>query len=180
MSAFEWNKVIGAILAALLVIKVVDIAGDAMLHAKVPEKHAYPVAGVAPAQPSGGEAKKAAVQLAAIGPMLGKASAEQGAQAARSKCGVCHTFDKGGANKVGPALWGVIGRDIASGSFTFSAALKGVKGKWDFEMLNKWLHDPKSVAAGNRMAFAGIKNDAERAALIAYMRAQSDSPVPLP
>lgn len=179
MSAFEWNKVIGAILVALLVIKVVDIAGDAMLHAKVPEKHAYPVAGLAPAQPSGGEAKKVEVQLAAIGPMLAKASAEQGAQVAK-KCTVCHSFDKGGANKVGPALWGIVGKDIAAGSFSFSAALKGVKGKWDFETLNKWLHDPKSVAAGNRMAFAGIKNDAERAALIAYLRAQSDSPVPLP
>ncbi len=180
MSAFEWNKVIGAILAALLVIKVVDIAGDALLHAKVPEKNAYPVAGIAPAQPSGAPAaKKAEVQIAAIGPMLAKASADQGAQVAR-KCTVCHSFDKGGPNKVGPALWGTIGHDIAGGSFSYSAALKAVKGKWDYETLNKWLYDPKAFAPGNRMAFAGVKNDAERAALIAYMRSRADNPVPLP
>lgn len=179
MSAFEWNKVIGAILAALLVIKVVDIAGDTMLHAKVPEKNAYPVAGLAPATPTAAAPKAAEVQIAAVTPMLAKADLAQGAQAAR-KCTVCHSFDKGGANKVGPALWGVVGKDIASGSFSYSPALKGVKGKWDFEALSKYIYDPRTFAPGNRMAFAGIKNDAERAALIAWLRAQSDSPVPLP
>jgi cytochrome c len=179
MSAFEWNKVIGAILVALLVVKVVDIAGNALIHPKEPAKHAYPVAGIAPAKPSGGEAKKAEVQLAAIGPMLAKASVEEGAKAAR-KCAVCHSFDKGGPNKVGPALWGVVGHDVAAGSFSFSTALKGVGGKWDFEKLNKFIHDPRGFAPGTKMAFAGIKNDAERAAVIAYLRSLSDSPVPLP
>lgn len=180
MSAFEWNKIIGAVLAALLVIKVVDIAGDSLLHAKAPGKHAYPVAGIAPAQPStAGEPKKAEIKIAAIAPMLAGADAKAGAQAAR-KCTVCHSFDKGAGPKVGPALWGVVGRDVASGSFSYSPALKGVGGKWDYEALNKYIYDPKLFAPGNRMAFAGIKNDAERAALIAYLRGQSDSPAPLP
>lgn len=180
MSAFEWNKVIGAILVALLVVKVVDIAGNALIHPKELAKHAYPVAGIEPAKPSGGETKKAEVQLAAIGPMLAKASVEEGAKAAR-KCAVCHSFDKGGPNKVGPHLWGIVGGDVASSAgFSYSAALKGVGGKWDFEHLNKFLHNPKGTVPGTKMAFAGIKNDAERAAVIAYLRSLSDSPVPLP
>ena len=113
-------------------------------------------------------------------PQTGKASVEEGAKAAR-KCAVCHSFDKGGPNKVGPHLWGIVGGDVASSAgFSYSAALKGVGGKWDFEHLNKFLHNPKGTAPGTKMAFAGIKNDAERAAVIAYLRSLSDSPVPLP
>ncbi|MFT5539004.1 MAG: cytochrome c [Alphaproteobacteria bacterium] len=179
MSAFEWNKVIGAILVALLVIKVADISGNALLHAKVPAKHAYPVAGIAPAKPGAATAMKKPVQLAAIGPMLAKASAAEGAKSAR-KCAVCHSFTKGGANKVGPALWGVVGKDIASAKFTYSSAFKGLKGKWDYETLNKFLANPRGFAPGTKMAFAGLKKDAERAGVIAYLRAQADNPAPLP
>jgi cytochrome c len=178
MSAFEWNKVIGAILVALLVIKVADISGNALLHAKVPGKHAYPVAGITPAKP-GTAAPKEAVQLAAIGPMLAKADVASGAKSAR-KCAICHTFTKGGANKVGPALWGVVGQKIASAKFSYSSAFKGLKGNWDYEALNKFLANPRGFAPGTKMAFAGLKKDAERAAVIAYMRAQADNPVPLP
>jgi cytochrome c len=167
---------------ALLVIKVIDIAGDAMPHAKAPAKHAYPIEGVAQTQPAGGEAKeakKAAPEVPAIGPLLAKASVDDGAKSAR-KCAICHSFDKGGPNKVGPALWGVVGGDIAQGSFAYSPTLKGLDGNWDFEKLNKFLHDPKGFAPGTKMAFAGVKNDAERAALIAYLRSRADNPVPLP
>jgi cytochrome c len=182
MSTFEWNKIAGSILLALLVIKVIDIAGDAMPYAKAPAKHAYPIEGVAQTQPAGGEAKearKAAPEVPAIGPLLAKASVDDGAKSAR-KCAICHSFDKGGPNKVGPALWGVLGSDIAEGSFAYSSALKGLEGNWDFEKLNRFLHDPKGFAPGTKMAFAGVKNDAERAALIAYLRTLADNPVPLP
>jgi cytochrome c len=182
MSTFEWNKIAGAILVALLVIKVIDIAGNAMPHAKTPAKHAYPIEGVAQKQPAGGEpqqARKAEAEVPAIGPLLAKASTEAGQKAAR-KCATCHSFDKGGPNKVGPALWGVVGSDIAEGSFAYSSALKGLDGNWDFEKLNKFLHDPKGFAPGTKMTFAGVKSDKERADVIAYLRGLADNPVPLP
>lgn len=180
MSAFEWNKVIGAILVALLVIKVADIAGDSLLHAKVPASNAYPVAGVSPAKPGPAAPAKAEIKLAAIGPMLASASADAGAKVAR-KCAVCHSFDKGGPNKVGPGLWSVVGADVAAhAGYSYSPALKGKGGKWDYEALNKFLYNPRADVPGTRMGFAGIKNDAERAALIAYMRSRADNPAPLP
>ncbi len=180
MSAFEWNKVIGAILVALLVIKVADIAGDSLLHAKVPASHAYPVEGVASAKPSTTAPAKAEIKIAAIGPMLAAASADAGAKVAR-KCAVCHSFDKGGPNKVGPGLWGSVGADVAAhAGYSYSAALKGKGGKWDYEALNKFLYNPKADVPGTRMGFTGIKNDAERAALIAYLRSRADNPAPLP
>ncbi|MGE0650613.1 MAG: cytochrome c family protein [Alphaproteobacteria bacterium] len=181
MSTFEWNKIAGAILVALLVIKVIDIAGNAMPHAKTPAKHAYPIEGVAQAQPAGSEAKEAKkeAEVAAIGPLLAKASAEAGQKAAR-KCAVCHSFDKGGPNKVGPALWGVIGHKMGEGSFNFSDAMKKKGVPLDYETLNRFLHDPKKFVPGTKMAFAGVKNDKERADIIAYMRTLSDNPPPLP
>jgi cytochrome c len=180
MSAFEWNKVIGGILVALLVIKVADIAGDSLLHAKVPASKAYPVAGVTPAKPSTTAPAKAEIKLAAVGPMLASASADAGAKVAR-KCAVCHSFDKGGPNKVGPGLWGVVGNKVGShAGYSYSSALKGKGGNWDYEALNKFLYNPKADVPGTRMGFAGIKNDAERTALIAYMRSRADNPAPLP
>lgn len=179
MSAFEWNKVIGAILVALLVIKVADIAGDAVLHAKAPEQHAYPVAGFTPAAPSGGGQEKKGIQVPPIAPLLASATAEDGKKLS-NKCTVCHTFEKGGAKKVGPNLYGVVGSDIAQGDFNYSPALKGVEGNWDYEALNKFLYDPRQAVPGVRMAFSGLKDDKERAAMIAYLRSLSDNPAPLP
>jgi len=181
MSTFEWNKIAGAILVALLVIKVIDIAGNAMPHAKTPAKHAYPIEGVAQKQPAGGEAKEARkeAEVAAIGPLLAKASAEAGKKAA-GKCATCHSFDKGGPNKVGPALWGVIGHKMGEGSFSFSDAMKKKGVTIDYETLNHFLYDPKKFVPGTKMAFAGVKNDKERADIIAYLRTLSDNPAPLP
>jgi cytochrome c len=179
MSAFEWNKVIGAILVALLVIKVVDISGNALLHAKTPAKHAYPVAGITPAKPGAATVMKKAVQPAAVGPMLATADAAAGAKSAR-KCAICHSFKKGGPNKVGPALWGVVGKQIASAKYSYSSTFKGLKGNWDYETLSKFLANPRGFAPGTKMAFAGLKKDAERASVIAYMRTLADNPVPLP
>lgn len=115
-----------------------------------------------------------------IGPLLASASLEAGEKTFK-KCKACHTIDKGGANKVGPNLWNVVGADRAGrDGFKYSDAFTGLDGNWGYEELNAFLTKPKDYAPGTKMAFAGIKKAGDRAAVISFLRAQSDAPAPLP
>lgn len=114
-----------------------------------------------------------AVRLADANPALGPKNA--------SKCTTCHAFEQGGANKLGPALWGVVGKDIASADgFAYSGALAGIDGAWTAEALDGFLLKPKAWAPGTKMGFAGLKDEADRANLIAWMFQQADAPMALP
>lgn len=96
------------------------------------------------------------------------------------QCATCHAWTKGGGNKVGPNLYGVVGRDIGKEpGFSYSAALQQKGGKWTFDDLYGWLKNPKAWIPGNKMGFAGVKDAQERANIIAYLDKQSDSPVPI-
>ena len=109
-----------------------------------------------------------------------KASPDNG-QDTFKKCLTCHTPQKDGRNGTGPNLWGIVGRKPGShAGFPYSEAMKSHPGNWTFEELAKYLHDPKADIPGNKMAFAGVKDDAELADLLVYLRKLADSPAPLP
>ena len=96
------------------------------------------------------------------------------------KCAACHSIDKGGVNKIGPALWGVVNRKIGGvEGFKYSTAMAQYGKNWSFEELNGFLHKPMKYMKGTKMGFVGLKKDKDRANVIAYMNSKSDAPAPL-
>src|SRR3954451_8735008 len=178
MDSFELNKILGAILGTCLILLVTSFTAGALFAPVMPEKPGFAIA--AKEESHGGEGKEAAAPSEPIEKLLQTASVEKGAAAAK-KCAACHTFEKGGPNRVGPNLWGVVDRDRASEpGFNYSAAMKAKGGKWTYDDLNKFIANPKGFINGTAMGFAGIPKDSERADVIDYLRTLADNPVPLP
>jgi len=175
------NMGVGALLGTLFVLMSVSIASEGIYHSEAPEKEGFAI--IAEEAPAAG-AGAAAVAATPIAALLAKADATAGA-AVFKKCQACHDATKGGPNKVGPNLWGVVGRPIAShAGFSYSAAMKGFSKdstvNWDFDHLSYFIEAPKSHIPGTAMGFAGIKKEDERANLLLYLHTQADTPVPLP
>lgn len=178
MNSYQINKFLGAILGTCLFLLAVHIAAGAIFATGAPAKPGYEVAAKeeTPAAPT--SAAPATAQP--IESLLASASAEHGAQVAK-QCQVCHNFQEGQGPKIGPDLYGVVGRQVASvAGFNYSAALKAKGGTWTFDALNKWLTDPRADVPGTAMTFAGLPNEKQRADLIAYLDSLSKNPVPLP
>jgi cytochrome c len=181
MDSFEINKIVGAALMTLLITTVIGHAGDILVR-EPEESHHIKIAG-AEAGAKGGQPAQVATasgELKPIEPFLAKANADDGKKVANA-CKACHTFGKGEKNLIGPNLYGIVGAKIASHEgFTYSDALKKLSGEWSFDELNKWLDGPQKLAPGTKMTFAGVKDEQQRADVIAFLNSMADTPKPLP
>ncbi len=175
------NMAVGAFLATVFVMMTVSIASEGIWHAAAPEQEGFAIVAAETGAEAGAAEEEAAVPVATL---LASADAAAGESSFR-KCASCHTAEQGGANKVGPGLWDIVNRPVASHEgFSYSAAMQdfseGGSVVWDYDHLNGFLLAPKQHVPGTAMGFAGLKRDDERANVIAYLRSLSDSPAPLP
>jgi cytochrome c len=178
MNSFELNKIMGAVLGCCLILLALNITAGAIFSSHAPEKPGYAIAAKEESAPGAAGPKEPSKPIAVL---LASASAEKG-QATAKQCAACHTFEKGGPNRVGPNLYDIVGheRGTGRGGFNFSAAMKAKGGTWTYEELDKFLHNPRGYIPGTNMTFAGLTRDQQRADVIAYLRTLSESPQPLP
>ncbi|CAN5346228.1 cytochrome c family protein [soil metagenome] len=180
MDSFEFNKMAGAVLGtALLVFGLNELRG-AIYHGETPEKPGM-VIDIADAATGTGTGTDTATAAVPLPELLAKADPVKG-EAQHKACLACHDFAKGGPNKIGPNLFDVVERPIASHpDFSYSDAMKAHSAdKWTYENLDKFLANPQAFAPKTKMTFTGIKRDQPRADLLAFLKTLSDSPKPFP
>lgn len=178
-SSFEFNKIAGAVLGTALMAFGLNGLSDVIYHHDTPEKPGFLVE-VADAA-TGGEGGGAAEPEVSIGSLLASADVTKG-QALFKNCQSCHDVTKGGPNKQGPNLWGIVGRNHGSvAGFPYSEGIVAKAAEpWSYEALNAFILSPKTAVPKTKMAFGGLKKAQDRANLLAYLAAQSDAPVPFP
>lgn len=175
MNSFEWNKIFAAGLISLLVMMVASLIGHGFVKPKFLQKNVYEVEVAAVSTPTEAEAEPVAIT-----PLLAQADVAKGEEIFK-KCTQCHAIAKGGNNKIGPNLWNIVGSAAGKvAGFAYSSAFAALKINWDFENLSHFLENPRKFVPGTKMSFAGLAKPQDRANVIAYMRAQSDNPVPMP
>src|SRR5579871_6651274 len=180
MTSWDMNKIIGAVLASVLFILAVKmIVIPIVFYAPPPAKPGYVVQGVEETA-STGPAQPAQEALPDWGAVLPKADVAAGQQTAQV-CTQCHDWTKGGPNKIGPNLYGVVGRARATHpGFDYSAAMKAKGGNWTYADLFTFLKQPQLFVPGTKMSFGGLPKAQDRLDVIAFLRMQADMPAPLP
>ena len=178
MNSFEVNKVISSIIFVILVIIGINKLADVIYKVKAPEGNTYKVATETKKISKDDNAK--AEGVGNIKALLALGSIDHG-KTVFKKCAACHSVSKGGGNKIGPALWGVIGRKAGSiGDYKYSKAMSGFGKNWDFEAMNNFLLKPKDYVKGTKMAYIGLKKEKDRASVILYLNQNSNNPIPIP
>ena len=181
MDSFEWNKIFGALLGCAFVMLSLSFVAESLFSVHPPHKEGYALEGGGDVA-HGTATPKAKAEIESANEMMASMELARGAKIAK-KCAACHTFDSGGKSKVGPALYDIVNRPMASvGDFGYSKAMNGfAAGKiWDYDLLNKFIFKPKDLIKGTSMGFAGLKKLEDRAALLLYLRSLSPNPAPLP
>lgn len=182
MDSYEFNKIAGAVLGTVLLVMGLGIVGDSLYAVQKPEKPGY-VVEMPDAEDGGHEAEEEAEAEISLSTLLGEGDADAGAKQAK-KCAACHTFDEGGANKVGPNLHNIVGRTMGGADgFGYSDAIKARAaegGTWTYESLFDFIGNPKGYLAGTNMAFKGIKRDGQRADLVVFLKEKSPAAPDLP
>ncbi len=183
MKYYRLNQIAMAVLGALLLFFGAKTVINIAFEEPEPEKPGFEVATKPSEKPGGAEAQKpggAAAGGSQIAALLASADPKQGESDA-ALCKACHSFEKGGPAIVGPDLYGVIGRKIASvEGFNYTPGLKAHEGNWTYEIIDTWITNPQAFAPGTIMAFPGIPDAKKRANVIAFLRSKGDSPPPLP
>ena len=174
------NKIIVSIVFTVILILIINKITNVIYHVEKPEKSAYQVASITTNNSTEAtETSSKDSESVNIMALFASTSAADGAKVFK-KCAACHSIAQGGANKIGPALWGVLGRKSGSVSgYKYSKAMAAHGKNWSFEEMNGFLIKPKEWIKGTKMSFAGLKNAKDRAAVILYMNENTDSPLPL-
>tara|TARA_B100000700_G_scaffold80097_1_gene90198 strand:+ start:784 stop:1317 length:534 start_codon:yes stop_codon:yes gene_type:complete len=177
MDSFEINKIIAAVLVTVLIVFGIGKISDIIFHVNKPDIKGYKVE-----VKVGGETVKQAsaesqVDMSAL---LALGNIEDGKKVFK-KCAACHSINAGGGNKIGPKLWNVMFRPVASiADYKYSKALSSYNKEWTWEEMNGFLIKPAKWIKGNKMGFAGLKKEEDRASVILYLNENSDNPKPLP
>ena len=174
------NKIIVSIVLALVLILGINKITDVIFYVEKPEKSAYQVASVTTvANTTSAEESSASSDSGDIMALFASTNAAEGAKVFK-KCAACHSITEGGANKIGPALWGVLGRPVGTvPGYKYSKAMLAHGKNWSFDEMNGFLLKPKDWIKGTKMSFAGLKKAEDRAAVILYMNENTNSPLQL-
>ena len=173
------NKIIASIVLAVILVFGINKIADIIFYVEKPEKSAYQVANVTADSNTETTSESSSINSGEIMSLIASASVTDGERVFK-KCAACHSIAKEGGNKIGPALWGVLGRQTGSVSdYKYSKAMAAHGKTWTFEEMNSFLIKPKEWIKGTKMSFAGLKNAKDRAAVILYMNENTNSPLPL-
>ena len=179
MDSFELNKVIAAILMVVLLIIGLGKIADSIFHVNKPEKSGYRVE--VKNKPTDGTLQEIkVVEKIDIVAVMAQGDIDSGKKIFK-KCAACHSINKGGAYKIGPALYNVVGRKVGVlDNYKYSKTLASYGKEWTFEELNGFLIKPSAYLKGTKMSYAGLRKETDRASVIKYLNQNSDSPRPLP
>ena len=180
MDSFELNKIIGAILLVALLVIGIGKVSNLVFKINKPEKSNYKVELDVETAETKGDEEPVQREIVDIAALLSTGDLAHGEKVFK-KCSACHSIKSGGGNKIGPALYNVVGRKVGVlDDYKYSKALAEYNKNWSFEELNGFLLKPKDWIKGTKMAYAGLRKEKDRASVILYLNKYSDSPLPLP